>query len=185
MRVFFILVSLLVFQNSIVSASVSTMNLGLNPHSPVSEVYTYNEIESPVWVKDSHSGRASWAISKSKVGSESGSTLLNVRNAAKGIGNLKVPVYRVYGGGSGRFGGSWTFVNPKLYGKTYRNFAGLPNANSGRFLIKGKVNLRDINGFRMALPLDGNMGRLAPELLIDNSWNKVIWNPRNITRVGF
>lgn len=59
------------------------MNLELNSHSPVLEVITYNEIESPVWLKDGHSGRVCWAISKSKVGSESGSTLLNVRDAAK------------------------------------------------------------------------------------------------------
>ncbi len=101
------------------------------------------------------------------------------------IGYAKIPVYRVYGGQAGRFGNSWTFISPKLYGNTYRNFAGLPNVNSGGLLLKGSVRLKDINGFRMALPLDGNIGRFTPELLIHQSWNKVIWSSRNVSRTNF
>src|SRR5690554_3987752 len=44
-------------------------------------------------------------------------------NAARGVGNLKIPVYRVYGGGAGRFGNYWSPINPKLYRETYQNFA--------------------------------------------------------------
>ncbi|PZX59326.1 RHS repeat-associated protein [Algoriphagus ratkowskyi] len=108
-----------------------------------------------------------------------------IGQAARGIGNLKIPVYRVYGGGAGRLGNFWSPINPKLYGGTYRNFAGLPNNNSGAFLLRGKVRLGDINGFGLAKPLDGNFGRLVPELRIGQSWNKVIWSPRNVTRTKF
>ncbi len=37
----------------------------------------------------------------------------------------------------------------------------------------------------MALPLDGNMGRLTPELLIYESWQKVKWSPSNVKKVSF
>lgn len=101
------------------------------------------------------------------------------------IGSIKIPVYWVYGGGAGRFGTSWTFINPKLYGNSFRNFAGLPNQNSGHFMIKGSVRLGDINGFRPALPLNGNFGRLVPEFKINTSWNKVNWSPSSVTRTSF
>ena len=91
----------------------------------------------------------------------------------------------MYGGGAGRFGNYWSPINPKLYRSTYRNFAGLPTNNSGAFLLRGKVRLGDINGFGLAKPLDGNFGRLVPELRIGQSWNKVIWSPRNVTRTKF
>ncbi len=110
---------------------------------------------------------------------------LGTNVVAKGIGNLKIPVYRVYGGGASRFGNYWSPINPKLYGKTYRNFAGLPNNNSGAFLLRGKVRLSDINGFGLTKPLDGNFGRLVPELRIGQSWEKVIWYPGNVSRTKF
>jgi hypothetical protein len=117
-----------------------------------------------------------------KVAVRTGSRKVAIKNS---IGNINIPVYRVYGGQAGRFGNSWTFINPNAYGKTYRNFAGLPNVNSGNLLLKGQVRLKDISGFRMALPLDGNIGRLTPELLINNSWNKIIWSPKNVIKVNF
>lgn len=113
--------------------------------------------------------------------------------ASNSIGKLSIPVYRVYGAQAGRFGRSWTFINPKLYGSTFRNFAGLPTNgllrghNSGTLMIKGTVQLKNISGFRMALPIkyQGTFGRLVPELLIDNSWEVIKWLPSNVTRVSF
>lgn len=102
-----------------------------------------------------------------------------------GVLNSSIPIYRVYGGQAGRFGASWTFVNPQLYGRYYRNFAGLPNVNSGNLMIKGSIQIREINSFRMALPLDGNIGRLTPELLINNSWSKIKWSPSSVRQVNF
>jgi hypothetical protein len=108
-----------------------------------------------------------------------------IGKAGKAIGKVNIPVYRVYGGGAGRFGKYWTAINPNVYGRTYRNFAGLPNNNSGAFLLKGKVRLKDINGFGLARPADGNFGLLVPEIRISQSWNKVIWRPRNVIRTNF
>ncbi len=55
----------LTFVFHITSISASLMNLGFNPHNPVLEIYTYDEIESSVRVKDSHRSRVNWAILKS------------------------------------------------------------------------------------------------------------------------
>lgn len=96
------------------------------------------------------------------------------KGAGTAIGSIRIPVYRVFGDGSRVFGRSWTpFINPTLYGKYYRNFAGLPNLNSGAFMVKGSVQLKDIFRFRMALPYSGNFGRLVPEVLINNASSSV------------
>lgn len=51
------------------------------------------------------------------------------------------------------YGKSYSLINPK-YIPFYRNFAGLPNANSGQYLLKGSIPLRDINvGRWFAAPL--------------------------------
>ena len=92
------------------------------------------------------------------------------RSIGRGIGNLKVPVYRVYGGASRINGFSWTPINPKLLPtRTFRNYAGLPNANWGTRFIKGNVRTKNIIEFRRALPA-GRKGGL-PEFII---------NPNNI-----
>lgn len=87
------------------------------------------------------------------------------------LGNMKIPVYRVYGGAARIDGWSWTPLNPKLFSQmSYRKYAGLPNMNWGTNYIKGSVKIKDILTFRKALPLDGNCGGL-PEFII---------NPNNI-----
>jgi RHS repeat-associated protein len=84
--------------------------------------------------------------------------------AVKGIGNIRVPVYRVYGGGSSMYGKSYSLINPKFV-PNYRNFAGLPNVNTGQYLLRGKLPLKDINvGRWFAAPLDGRTGGLPLEL---------------------
>lgn len=83
---------------------------------------------------------------------------------AEGIGNLKASVYRVYGGGSSMYGKSYSLINPK-YVPSYRNFAGLPNANTGQYLLRGNIPLKDIRvGRWFASPLDGKTGGLPLEL---------------------
>ncbi|WP_029272451.1 RHS repeat-associated core domain-containing protein [Flavobacterium sp. KJJ] len=80
------------------------------------------------------------------------------------IGGIEVNVFRVYGGGSSEFGKSYSLINPK-YIPNYRNLAGLPNVNTGEYLLKGTIQLRDINiGRWFAAPLDGNTGGLPLEL---------------------
>ena len=109
------------------------------------------------------------------------------RMAVTRLPNLQIPIYRVYGKASGRFGESLTFINPNLYGKYYRNFAGLPLENSGNLMIRGSIRLGDIYRIRTALPIrhQGSFGRLVPEILIKQSWNKVNWIPKNVTKTNF
>ena len=80
-------------------------------------------------------------------------------------------VFRIYGGDSGAFGQSWTPINPNTLGNA-RNLLGLPNGNSGQFLLEGRI--LDVEGIsaRTALPLDGNTGG-AVEYLIPNAAKKV------------
>jgi len=61
---------------------------------------------------------------------------------------------------------SWTTVDPRPV-SNFRDLAGLPSQNSGRFLSIG--TLRNAKGVvsRGALPLEGNAGGL-PELVIPN-----------------
>ena len=70
-----------------------------------------------------------------------------------------VGVFRVYGGKSKPRNYSWTPVNPNSV-SNFRDVAGLPNANTGRFVIEGNVKRSDIIKSRPALPLDGNKGGL-------------------------
>lgn len=86
----------------------------------------------------------------------------------RSIGNIKVPIYRVFGGESRAIGNYWSPINPKLYGSQYRNLAGLPNSNTGAFTLKATTPLRNINlrTIKPAAPFDGNFGRLVPELKV-------------------
>jgi RHS repeat-associated protein len=77
-----------------------------------------------------------------------------------------VTVYRVWGGGSGPNGHSWTPIDPRSLPDARDNL-GLPNANTAENLTIGR--LVDSSGvtLRPALPLDGNRGG-APEILVPN-----------------
>ena len=100
-------------------------------------------------------------------------------NIGKGlVGNIKVPIYRVFGGESRAIGNYWSPINPKIYGSLYRKFAGLPNVNTGAFTLKAATPLKNINfkTLKMAAPLDGNFGRLVPELKIFDKKNISIIN---------
>jgi RHS repeat-associated protein len=90
------------------------------------------------------------------------------------LGEIEIPVYRVFGGLSGVFGESWTFINPRIYGRTFRFFGGVGEWNTGVGLVRGSVKLADINLLRAARPYGKLFGRLVPELVIKDSENKVI-----------
>ncbi|MCQ2335643.1 MAG: hypothetical protein MJ010_00455 [Paludibacteraceae bacterium] len=76
-------------------------------------------------------------------------------------------VYRVYGSKSQYNGASWTTVNPEHL-PNYRSLAGLPDDNTGEFLIKCKViNPAKCIEVRPALPLDGNPGGLIEYVIPD------------------
>jgi len=101
-------------------------------------------------------------------------TFMGGNVAMKGAGNIKVPVYRAYGGGSSMYDKSYSLFNPK-YVPFYRNFAELPNVNSGEYLLKGSLRLKNVNiGRWFATPLDGNVGGLPFELY--QNYNQLI-NP--------
>jgi hypothetical protein len=84
-------------------------------------------------------------------------------NAAKGGSQT---VYRVFGGEAGALGKSWTPINPNSLAN-YRNAAGLPNVNTGRFVIEGTVKESNILLRRSALPWDGNKGGLMEYVIKD------------------
>jgi len=93
------------------------------------------------------------------------------------VGKMQIPIYRVYGGGSSIYGKSYSVFNPN-YIPRYRNFAGLPNVNSGEYLLKGNIQLKDIYlGRWFAAPWDGNSGGLPFELF--QNYDQLI-NPRGI-----
>jgi RHS repeat-associated protein len=96
--------------------------------------------------------------------------------AVRSIGNIKVPIYRVFGGEARAIGNYWSPINPKLYGSQYRNLAGLPNSNTGAFTLKATTPLRNINPstIKPAAPLDGNFGRLVPELKVFDKGSVVV-----------
>lgn len=78
-----------------------------------------------------------------------------------------IKVYRVYGGKAKAFGKSWTSINPNLV-ENYRNEAGLPIGNTGRFVIEGTINKSDILLKKTAAPSVGNEGGLL-EYILDPS----------------
>ena len=99
-------------------------------------------------------------------GIEGVSVLANA--SIRSLENIKVPIYRVFGGEARAIGNFWSPINPKLYGSQYRNFAGLPNSNIATFTLKATTPLKNINPstIKPAAPLDGNFGRLVPELKV-------------------
>ena len=86
-------------------------------------------------------------------------------------------VYRVWGNEAGPHGRSWTTVNPNTVAQ-YRDAAGLPNQNAGRFVSEGI--LRNTTGVthQGATPLHGNKGGLS-EVVIPNAQKQV-----ELTRVS-
>ena len=86
-------------------------------------------------------------------------------------------MFRVYGENNNPLGQSWTDVDPGTV-EDFRDVAGLPDVNTGRFVIEGTLNSVEGVTTRSALPLDGNVGGLN-EILIPNAAQQV-----TITRVS-
>jgi hypothetical protein len=92
-------------------------------------------------------------------------------HAPKTATQSEITVYRVFGGDARAQGFSWTTVDPRTV-SNFRNGLGLPSGgasgstNTADFLIKGTVKRSDVLEFKLADPLDGNMGGL-PELKIN------------------
>ena len=85
-------------------------------------------------------------------------------------------VFRVWGDEAGAWGRSWTTVDPRTV-PNFRNAAGLPTQNSGRFVTEGTLqNTRGVTT-QAATPLHGNAGGL-PEVVIPNSASQV--RPLNV-----
>jgi len=81
-------------------------------------------------------------------------------------------IYRVFGGEAKALGKSWTPINPKTI-PNYRNAAGLPNINSGKFIIEGTVKESNILLKRSALSLDGNTGGIMEYIVKDPNKIKI------------
>ncbi len=98
-------------------------------------------------------------------GIKAGKALSKADDALKSSSDEIIDVFRVYGDEAKPAGFSWTPVDPSKI-ENFRDAAGLPNVNSGQFVIEGSVKKSDIINSRTALPLDGNKGGLK-EFIID------------------
>ena len=107
----------------------------------------------------SQSGRLS---SAAKIGTE-------VESSAVSSGTK---VYRIWGNEAKASGRSWTTVDPRTV-PNYRNAAGLPKQNTGRFLSEG--TLSDTRGvsLKSADPLHGNAGGL-PEVVVPKPESQIM-----------
>lgn len=91
-------------------------------------------------------------------------------------------VYRVWGGDSKLYGHSWTRTNP-LSTDNYRNAAGLPPGNTGRYMTRGRlINMGNVFS-RDALPIGKNLGGLD-ELLVPNVKEQIIIETTKRLRPG-
>lgn len=104
----------------------------------------------------------------------------STETVASELGELKRgdKLFRVFGENNKPVGSSWSRVDPRTVAN-YRDAAGLPSVNTGRFVIEGEV--LDITGatVRPALPLDGNLGGLD-EIYFENG----VTNQVRLTRVS-
>ena len=84
-------------------------------------------------------------------------------------------IFRVFGGDARAPGGSWTPINPETV-DNFRQVAGLPDVNSGRWMISGTIqSIPPGTIWRPALPFDGNPGGL-PEIWFPGGGGNVIPN---------
>ena len=80
-------------------------------------------------------------------------------------------LYRVWGGESGPYGESWTHVDPRTV-SNFRNAAGLPEQNTGRFVSEGVLRSREGVYCRSASRIGSNRGGL-PETVVPNAAGQV------------
>lgn len=96
-RMFIILVVLV--QVFILPASASSTVFSQIHHTGTSEIHTYDKAERSVWIKCDLIGKLSRVLSVKEVRSDLEVLTDMASVVARWIGNLKVPVYKVYGGG--------------------------------------------------------------------------------------
>lgn len=82
-------------------------------------------------------------------------------------------VYRVWGDGAEAWGRSWSTVDPRTVSQNYRDLAGLPNQNTGRFISEGRLNNNQGIIAKPADPLHGNAGGW-PEIIVPNPEQQII-----------
>jgi RHS repeat-associated protein len=147
----------------------NAMNIAKGVVSPITQIYSgvNHLIDGNAYLAGADFAEAGDGISLSLVTYGAGRGVGAFSGLSKSIGSIKIPVYRVYGRGASMYGKSYSLINPK-YVPNYRNFAGLPKVNSGQYLLKGHIPLRDIRiGRWFASPLNGNTGGLPFELYLN------------------
>jgi hypothetical protein len=78
-------------------------------------------------------------------------------------------VYRVWGGDANPNGASWSLVNPNNVAN-YRDYAGLPHANSGQFVTTGYIAAYHIHSMRAAYSLyQGQTAKGNEVIILDTS----------------
>jgi RHS repeat-associated protein len=82
-----------------------------------------------------------------------------LRAAAREAPEIGQKVFRVWGDEAGAWGKSWTRVDPRST-PDYRNAAGLPRQNTGRFVSEGRLRSTEGVQARGALSLEGKSGGL-------------------------
>ena len=97
------------------------------------------------------------------------------REAASGK-RTGATAYRVWGGASGPLGQSWTPIDPRVAPEDYRDLAGLPNTNTGEYLVIGI--LVDLKGVVLvpASPMPQGTGGTTggwPELVVPRPGDQI------------
>jgi RHS repeat-associated protein len=104
-------------------------------------------------------------------------TVPEVCECNAGSGTPSSAVYRVWGDASGPNGSYWTTTNPNSV-SGFRSMAGLPEANSGRFVSEGVLTDKCGVRFGSAAPGAGGPGGL-PEVLVPDPARQI-----RLTRVS-
>lgn len=140
-RLFFILTSFFVFQNSIVGVFASPINLGQNHHSPISKPYTYDENNQSVRVESTRNVRANWVASKKEVGVNS-KALVNESRVAARAGSR----FLKFGGDEAvvHFGNHGNSVMSALGKKSYNLANYIDDANH---VIRNGTFMTEMNGY--------------------------------------
>ncbi len=106
-----------------------------------------------------------------KLGNPLGNQIGAVGKGGKGVLRPGDKVFRVFGENNNPLGNSFTRVDPRTV-ENFRDAAGLPDVNTGRFVLEGTIKNTKGVTTRKALPLNGNKGGLD-EVLIPDPKNQI------------
>ncbi len=90
--------------------------------------------------------------------------------------SVGLPVYRVWGGSAGPLGPSWTPLDPRTDPQNFRALAGLPNVNTGQYLITGTLIDNEGVVYMPAVPLKPGVGGTIggwPEVVVPSPGNQI------------